>query len=694
MRKIRARDILHTPIEQLYKSPLYLEGNYLMEFDDGEAVVTWRGTIFSWFLWANQRKYPEAPLLQRHHLRNKRLIKRTTSIILGDVISDAIDVYEELFDYLAAETRQKQPNNYGAFYYINDYKRRLFMEDLWKVGLNGLNDMYNFIDRYLPSYLSTLSMFDVFEINEDPEIIKINAELVADDKAIDRAHAKLIARIVDPDVFVGNNIAEAAKSNLLSLRQLAQLHSSLGFRTDCDYTIFPNPILVSGYHGYNTVHDFATESRSATKALVNNKAWLSNTQYTNRRVTIVMESLKGVIYDDCGNTETIPLFVTNLKTLTKFEGKRFKNEEGQWSVIDLRNPEKMKQLLNTTIYFRSSIRCKHRLANYVCSACMGKMARTIPLYTNLGHASAFTLGEIFAQATLSTKHYDGNASFMEINIGRGDSAFFTGNTKESAIRINGKAKLKSIIFNLHDIPGIKAIQHTDNIKALVIANISNIRNVIVTTESKGEIIRYTANLQQNARDVYLSHAMLEYVAICLRNAKTSISQEGELIVPLEWWDYSSPAFNVSRKNENITDLVNKLNTMILGASENYGDDDDDSSSIKVKVLQTASLYAYDTPEEALMALYDLMSGLEEINIVHLESIIVAFSGISDNPPDYRIGRGHPDMKLIPYSTLQYKRSFAQLLSLNQAKRELNSPSAYLGHVPGPHPFDQLVLPIR
>lgn len=693
MRKIRARDILHVPAETLRDTQVYPEGQYLMEFDDGESVVTWRGTIFSWFLWANQRKYPQAPLLRRHHLGAKRLIKRTTSVILGDVISDAYDVYSELFDELAAQSRQRQPNAHAAFYYINDFKRRMFMEDLCKVALNGLNDLYNYINRYLPGYMSTLSMFDVFEINEDPEIIAINNALTADDKAIDMAHAKLIARITDPDMFIGNNIAEASKSNLLSLKQLAQLHSSLGFRTDCDYTIFPNPILVSGYHGYNTIHDFATESRSATKALVNNKAWLSNTQYTNRRVTIIMESLKGVIFDDCGNTATIPLFVTKLNTLSKFEGKRYLDESGNWDIIDLRKPEKMRSLVNTTIHFRTSIRCKHRLQNYICSACMGEMARTIPLYTNLGHASAFTLGEIFAQATLSTKHYDGNASFMEVIISKSDSNFFIGNTKESVIRLNNKGKLKSIIFNLHEIPGIKALQHTDNIKTLVIANISNIRNVVITTEVKGESIRYSTNIQQNAREVYLSHAMLEYVAICLRNAKTTITQEGELEVPLEWWDYGQAAFSVSRKNENITDLVNKLNTMILGASENYEEDDGDSST-RVKTLQTASLYAYDTPEEALMALYDLMSGLEEINIVHLESIVIAFSGISDNPPNYAIGRGHPDMKLIPYSTLQYKRSFAQLLSLNQAKRELNSPSAYLGHVPPPHPFDQLVLPIR
>ncbi len=74
---------------------------------------------------------------------------------------------------------------------------------------------------------------------KDPSVKKVLTNMV---------HAKLIGRIVSPGVFLNNNIAEGAK------------------------------------------HDFAIESRSATKSLVNNKAWLSNTQYTNRRIEIIVDS--------------------------------------------------------------------------------------------------------------------------------------------------------------------------------------------------------------------------------------------------------------------------------------------------------------------------------------------------------------------------------------------------------------------
>jgi hypothetical protein len=320
---------------------------------------------------------------------------------------------------------------------------------------------------------------------------------------------------------------------------------------------------------------------------------------------------------------------------------------------------------------------------------MGEIARTVPLYTNIGHLSATTIGAILAQATLSTKHYDGNASFMDISINKTDGQYISGNTKEAAIRLNEKGKPLAIIFNIREIPGIKALQHTDSIRTLVTNNISNLTGVTIVAKSRSEELLVPISLHQDVREVCISHDLMEYIAINLKNGRASISREGELRLPLDLWEFSKVAFNVSRKNENITDLVKKINTMILGTST--GSDDERDS---VKVVQTASLYAYDTPEEALMALYALMSALEEVNIVHLENMVIAFSGVSDSPVDYRIGRGHPDMKLIRYSALQYKRSFSQLLSLNQARKELNSPDAYMGMRLPSHPFDDLIMPSR
>ena len=63
--KINARDLLSIePLVALKQLP----PKFTLVFDDGEMQTTRRRTVVSSYFWEYHRKYPEIPLLIKHHI--------------------------------------------------------------------------------------------------------------------------------------------------------------------------------------------------------------------------------------------------------------------------------------------------------------------------------------------------------------------------------------------------------------------------------------------------------------------------------------------------------------------------------------------------------------------------------------------------------------------------------------------------
>ncbi len=679
MERIKARTFLHWTVEQM-KWFDGLGDRFIIEFDDGEIEASGRSTIYSWLHWGAIRTYPLAPLLTRHHMGDSRLSERTQLNLLSAVLFDCYDVYAAIIND-AVEQMRKDGLSQSVIQDTNHFRRIYFLEDLARLGYEDTSNNYNYAVKYLGAYPSTLSILDVLEVMTHPEVKAANAGITEDRQSIAIAHEKIINITNREGVLEGNAIADSVKSAYVSTKQLTQCVSALGYRTDANNMVFPVPVLSSLADGLNKLHDFAIESRSATKSLNNNKNHLSDAEYLNRKLQLAAATLRGVEFGDCGQTNYMPFLIADHKDLINIRG---------WNRLDMDTNklipirETDRHLIKTTVMVRNQLRCRWNKPYHICSACMGEMAENIPLYTGIGHMSAVTIGGPLAQLMLSTKHYDGNAKLLDVIILAEDKAFLTANHAESNIRLSTQLRNKKVIltFNTKDAIGIGSLRFTNDVRTLPVHSVSKLSSIKLTIMGKGDdSTTVIIPVKHDMRDTSLSYEVLDRIK---RSTSEDfwIDSEGNSNVSLENWDTSKPILTLSRNMSNMVDFVRSFQAMVIGAKK--GD--------KVG-YRTKSLTMYDNPESALIGFYELLKQQTSVNLVHLANVILAFSIRSSSPIDYRLTDNSTDeFKIGKFSEIITKRSIAPLFAYQGARNELYTPKTFLIEHRPPSPMDDFLKP--
>ncbi len=669
MLSYNARDLAFLTEEELWQMP---DAPIKLVFDDGVIETHMRQTIFSWFMWKVIREFPRTPLFKHHHIQNARLTSRTHLDLLGKVLWDCYDTYAVDIDKGVADLRQRKASMEEIFD-LNQKRRIAFIEDLCLLTYQATDDVYNSLSYKLERYVTTLSILDFIEVIDNPEIKALNAALEPTQDSISDTHKKIKAVIMNPGTMVGNPIAEAMKSGLVSPGQVMQCVSAVGFRTDIDSNIFKNPILSSFTEGLVSLHDHAIESRSASKSLMLTKDPLRTAEYFNRKLQLATATLQRINIGDCGSTKLMPFRVLQ-KDLVSIAGKYYQTDAGLVAI-----KESDKHLVGKLIHYRSALFCLDSDPSGVCSTCFGQLALNIPADTNLGHVAGTEFCRKTTQNIMSTKHLDGSAEVDDIMLSADDQRYIRIGNKDNTILLNPRlAGMKlSLILVASESDGLVDLRYTDNIRALAIHNLTALNDVELVVNTGKIIEKVKVPVSRDNRRSALTYEALIYV----KEKGWSLTKEGNYLIDLTDWDVNVPLFKLPLKHVSTIDYVNSVEAKMIGLGKK------DQNNLDMRPLS-----AYSNPEEALMSLYELVDTRLKVNIAHLEAIVLSTTIRSKDKPDHSIMEKGGEFRSGKYRDNLARRSLSALLAYQGQRAVLYDPSSFNIQQRPPHVLDDFISP--
>lgn len=648
---ILARDLLHKSKDEIWALDKGAqEPEWELRFDDGVVHTTGRKLIFSYYFWKFHRCYPQTPLLKKHHIGNR---------LLG------ADVYLNLMT-----------ESFWSCYDAVKTSADLNIEDLMKLAYEVANEIYNDFTLNLEEYVTSISILDFLECADHPiikeanELVRPNSE--TETNTITHTHNRIKKVLLDENELVGNGVAYAAKTKLVSIGQILQCVGPRGYVTDIDNTIFKNPVLTGFFEGLTNLEDHMKESRSAAKALFFTKKPMEQSEYLNRNIQLLCATLENLHHGDCGSTYTMD-FLVGPEDLEALDGIYYKTDNGLEAIT-----KNHKHLIGKLIKIRTVFGCQHPDPVGICSTCFGELALSIPnsTNTNIGHTSAAVLQSKVGQSILSTKHEDGNATAIVFELDDYKRKYIAhhddggGNLFALSPRLKGK-RFTITIFQ-DEAPALQDVIYVDNVGQLGINRISELTLITFTVQNRDREEEADVAVSSGSRAPSLTHEALDYI----KKKGWTINYNGDYVIDMSEWDFDKPFLEMPMKHYSMVDHMKAVETAIKGGGKGKGH----------------RLVDYDTPEEALMFFYRLVSSKLKVSLSHLQVIVMSTMVKSMKDGDYSIPKPAYTGELAPYRKIMKMRSLAPAMAYQGHASVLRSPTSYVVKVRPSHPMDSILIP--
>lgn len=637
---VRARDLLAMSKNALWELP---KGKIVVEMDDGPIKATRESTIFSVYCWELAKAFPETPLLKKFHMGDRTFNDRSMQDLINGVLWSCKDHYQERAD-------------------------RELLETL--VG-HTTNQIYNDFTYRLEAYVQTLSILDFHDVVTDPDIREINENLQPNYRSIDNAHRRVIKLLQDPVKFKDNRVAIGCRTGIYKINQVVQCVSARGYLTDIDNNIFRNPILTGYVQGLNKLHDLMIDSRSASKSLNFTEKPLQESQYFNRRLQIITDTITDLIPGDCGSKDYLTWYVMP-EQLEVFDGKYYV-EDGQMFRFDAATATQL-GLIGRPLHFRSTLHCKSTHPRGRCETCFGELRHSIPAGTNPGHVACTKLGERIAQIILSTKHLDRSASATALEISETNQNYIKYEEDRNTVSLADSLSTDGLVMTIYSSEAgrLADVRYVDDVNLLQTSLVSGITRAQFTIKRKrGGDLNPIVPLSSGKRLASLSTELLGYVKE--HGWTTTIS--GNYSIDLSKWDRDLPLFTLPLKNANMLDYMKTIEGFLTGAN----------SAVSNKSIQNCT-----TPDEALRELYDIVSVQLKINIAYLELMVLTCMIRSPINHDYRLPLPGNSVAFGKFANVVAGRSMSAVLAYEYQKSILVAPQTFLIKYRPNHPLDQIV----
>lgn len=656
MRTLDARSVLTLTEDQLWDLDEQYEPSekIIISFDDVDmAGCTIRETIISRYFWELLVLYPEAPLLAKHHLHEERMGGSTPITHMTRIVKTIIETYGNRLNY------------------------DVFTKQIYQT----MNNVYNMVVERLGAFIESMDARHYVEVLNHPEIQAIRQKCIegGTPKHIRELNEEIPKLLKDPNFLPGNPQAETVRQKTVSVGQALQCIGIIGIRTDIDSTLFREPILECFATGTKNIWDFMKESRSASKALMFQKDPIRDTEYFNRRLQLLFQVIQHLIPGDCGSQYTIPWEVQS-GDLEGLNGKYYYDDNNTLHCINPKDTKSL-SLVGKTIRLRSPTVCLHTARGAVCECCAGRISKSIPHGTNLGHVAAYSIGEKITQNVLSTKHLDGSAEIKDIDLDKEDiKTVHLSKTDNTIIKLQKRLQKHQdlrLVLSVDEVSNLPQIMEARNIDGLSIFKISRLSKVGVRFwEEDTEALNW-AVVSGPSRPSSLSRPMIKYI----RENRYKQHDTKFIEVDLSKWDFDQPAFVLPQRQINMLDFM-KAFAQMLECNPNEKD------SVKKGLIASK-------PEDIatyIRAVYEFSSQYIHIPIMYLEIATLALMIRSSEHEDYRLVDVHGDRDWASNSAIMQKRSMSGALAYEeQANTILNSKSYTKINRPS-HPMDALFMP--
>ncbi|HWT39876.1 MAG TPA: hypothetical protein VN081_01190 [Dongiaceae bacterium] len=648
MRQINARNLAALPKNELWAIP---DQPLAVEFDDGILETNVRATIFSAYIWDFYNKYPGVRTRKSHHLnmvglgKQHMLGKETHLVMLGMMMKDIYD----------------------------DYKKVVDLEEMWRHAYIVTNNIYNDFTYRCEAYVTTISALDLVEVLAHPEIQKINAEVQPTHESVDASHDK-IKKILEtnPDL-IRNPLAVASRTGHSSTGQIVQMVGPRGYITDIDSNIFRYPVLRGYAMGIRSLHDAMIESRFASKSLFFTKDPLQQTEYFNRKLQLMTNTLENLHRVDCGSTSYMPVRLQG-RDLTGFEGQYY------WDGAGLKVLQRTdRHLVGEVVQFRSVLHCQHPDPRGVCEICFGTITQSVPLRTNLGHMSSTTLCEKISQKVLSTKHEDGSSNVLDIELSEYERRYIRAVPNEHVLKLSERLAGKNVTMTIYapEAAHLSDIKTIENLSTVTLNRISELSSVMFTVERK-EGVEQPAEVvvSMDRRKSSMSHHFLEHI----KKVGWGLTPQGNFTIDLKDWDASLPMFELPLRHVNMLDFMKRIEAVIRSTGD----------SGKRIVRGQKTFKDFTNTKDALMELYTLVTDKIKVNVTHLAVIVKASQIRSSENLDFRIPLFGNKTEFGTYTDKMQYNSLGPQMAYQNHQRVISSVRSYIIRDRNDHPLDSLI----
>ncbi len=664
MRRIAARTLLGMTTEDLWGS---LVGRFILVFDDGEMEVNHRGTVYSSYAWDFHRRYPNTPLLKKHHvdtiLNGKRLGSNTHLELLASVVWDVFDVY-------------CLPNENTTLLVVNDSNgRAVTLDDLAKMTYEIMNHMYNDLTYKTEEYVVSLDVVDFVQMLDHPKVVEARMPLVqvaADkvtDRMLDEAYTQAGKVIKDPAEFPNNPLSRAALAGTVKFDQLLQCVVARGKLTDIDSNVFDHAIVRNYTEGLRNFRDSLIESRSAAKSLIFSKSPLQQAEYFSRRLQLMSMNVQNLHRGDCGSQQYVT-FPVREADLGRLAGKFYLDEETNTLKVVRRSS---KELINQRLKIRSVMACAHPDPVGVCATCFGELANSVPDYTNIGHMCCMLLTEKSSQAVLSVKHLDSSANIEAIVLSDGDKLYLRVGSDDNSYLMADRLKANPVklIIAAESVPNINDVNEIDSVDNLNITRFSAVEAIGLVVGKEGESHGTDVITTISGRKASMTHSLLHHI----RRVGYRINSENNYVVDMTDWDWSLPILALPLKHFNMSDHSRDIAKML-------------ESSVKMMQERDKNV----KPNDALIELYDLVNSKLDVNLTVLDVVMLEAMIVSAESGDYSLPKPWTDQGLGVMSQTMLHRSLSAAMAFEDHRETLTDPISYISKNRIPHPFDALLVP--
>lgn len=655
MNEINARKFLNISVEDIFNK---IKGKFILIFDDGEKLESSSKEIyFSRFFWDYHIKFPNTPLLSKHHISkyisdSNRFGAGTPLKLLESIIFDVFDTYKKTI-------------------YIENHL--LLMDDLTKLGYEIINNIYNSLNKKIISYSRSLDILDFLSITEHPSILEFRKSLQPTQESIDSFYKHIKRCFTEDKIIKNNNLVKGINCGIVNIGQALQCVGVRGFITDIDSNLFKYPILSNYTYGLHKLYDVMIDSRSASKALIFSVTPLQDSSYFDRRQQLIVQIINKLHLGDCGSNKYFTWLVRDVKYSgnTKLNDCDLNTLAGKYYLDEKDNSLKIvkksdKHLIGKYIKLRSPIA---GCGKPVCSTCFGDNYTSITRYSNLGHLVMSNLGAIMTQAILSTKHLDGSSEVEGIVLNEYQANYLTSTLNGSDFYINEKLLGKNIdlVFDSRCAYGLIDIEKCKNIDSLSITRISNFETINLQIHSESTTEEICLDVFVNDRLSSFTHEMLKYV----KQEGWKINENGDYVVNLNNWDITLPILTVPDRHFNMSQTQKDLASFI-------------EAQMSKKGL---------TVDEALISLIDIINRRFNIPLANIEVILLASMWVDPTNNDFSIPTDKTKMGLGNKSDIYANRSLSAVMSFQQHKQAFNRPKNYLFTNRVNHPIcDNVIMP--
>lgn len=573
-----------------------------------------------------------------------------------------------------------------------------------------VNVLYNFYVTHLQSYTQGANTLDIIDIIKRPAIEKANNKLlemvkVPEPSDISAVHDVIKETIMNDPALDDNPFAIALRCGAIKMNQMAMVVGPIGFTTDVNTKLFPNPLRNGYYRGGNELWEILIESRNASIATIFNALNLPLSQYANRQYQLFSQAVRHVVTADCGATYLKETYVTDKKMLKALAGLwRLDEKTNELVVIDGDEEE----LIDTTIKHRFVTHCIWNASrSEVCSKCYGELHKAITKtpagkYTdikgrNIGHIAAITIGGQSSSIVLARKHASDTSTAVKYQFNEDQEMvlqlsscgrYMLVNTERFSIHNLSINLVRNQITKVIDmVSGIKVKMPESKLTQIEIFQVD-------VKETDGTILhRIPISLGSKHRAGYLSREFVNYIVEhgCGFDGKDIVT------VSLANWNPELPLFVVPQAELTPPEFISNLASFILGSAKK---DKTMGSSRQDKALGLSPknddgnirrLCDFDDTGSAVDGLYSEISDQLSVHYTHLGVIVLGMSINSEQDDDYRLPFPRHTGKVMRESPILNHNSAGMQMAYEDQGRILSVAKSFVYHRRRGHPMDRLLL---